>query len=61
MSLITQVLLMGSLKKTGTLQCLPREHQGFIFTVLYLSTLKGLFSESSSSPSVVEMDEDDLA
>lgn len=60
MSLIAQVLFMGSMKKNGTLHCLPTEYQGFIFTVLYLSTLKRVFIESSSSPSVVEMDEDDL-
>lgn len=60
MNLITLDLFMRSIENNGTLQGLPREHQRFIFTVLYVSTLKGVFIKSSSSPSVAEMDEDDL-
>lgn len=59
MNLITLVLLMGSMKNT-LYRAYLKEHQGFIFTVLYVNTLKGIFIESSSLPSIVEMDEDDL-
>ena len=62
MKLITLILFMCNMVNNGHIkEPTSREYQEFIFPLLDLGTLTGRTIESSSSPSVGEMGEDDLA